>query len=926
MSRSVQIMCLVMALVVSVVVPSFADDVFYVRGDGSGSDASNGTSWASAFATIDKALESANYGVQATAYVQASTGAQAYDVSYRIYGGGNDILIDFEGGWENVDTSPVQTGTSLVKDDDGSVSEAGLEVRNVAHGSQATIGVNCFSFTNVTHGIFVGGGAYDNADIILTVENTTIHAQNHGVRVYYPKNNYSQASFGGWAQFHLTNVNIVAGLAGSGSGDGVSSAGIYMGSTIGATEGNVSTITSSGGDGINLLGRSADLNYTLSLSDVVIHDCAEDGVYAFNWYFPYNSTVTNWTRIQLALNHVTLVNNASNGIQTVTKRAGSWVKMTNSICTGNGLRGFDLGDLGDTSFSVYEGYNCFYNDDIETNGVVQALDDMSISANPGFYALGETPYPYYILGTVAGPCFRTGMDGKNMGAYLDVPPWLPLPVHSGAASITTNSAYINGSLSSTGTAETTVWVFWGDEDGESVPGDWDYSIDHGVSTQDEVFASQIIGLKPDTTYYYRFYAENIHGESWAARSSSFRTLMDTSEFICRMKISFTNYNRSEPLTNFPALVILNTNLSGFAYTQFESPTGGDLRFFDATATTSLNYEVECWATNTNSYVWVQVPIFTNDCYIWAYWGNPNATSAPAYSTNGSTWSEGYAGVWHLRDSDDNTRAENSSAESITAVNNNSTNATGVVSDGQGFDGSGDYYNLGNPSALQITGSQTIEMWLNPPNFSNRRNPFSKAYGGEFNTTLETDGRISYHYGISGNNSGTYQTFMMTDALSVNQWAHVAIIRDLTDMQMTWVKNGSLTDQAVASYGAAVAGSATAYIGNGYLTDNYRGLMDEVRISNVARTTNWLYATWLNMASNDAFFGSETVITNVTVQNLVATGVGVTNATLRGQVMSVGGAEDPDVFIFWSTNDFGIVSTGDWDNVVSLHKQAQPSAP
>jgi hypothetical protein len=29
-------------------------------------------------------------------------------------------------------------------------------------------------------------------------------------------------------------------------------------------------------------------------------------------------------------------------------------------------------------------------------------------------------------------------------------------------------------------------------------------------------------------------------------------------------------------------------------------------------------------------------------------------------------------------------------------------------------------------------------------------------------------------------------------------------------------------------------------------------MDEVRLSDVARSTNWMFATWLNMASNDVF--------------------------------------------------------------------------
>ncbi len=44
------------------------------------------------------------------------------------------------------------------------------------------------------------------------------------------------------------------------------------------------------------------------------------------------------------------------------------------------------------------------------------------------------------------------------------------------------------------------------------------------------------------------------------------------------RITFTNYLRSAILTNFPVLVVLNTNLPGFSYGTFASETAGDLRF------------------------------------------------------------------------------------------------------------------------------------------------------------------------------------------------------------------------------------------------------------------------------------------------------------------------------------------------------------
>jgi len=84
--------------------------------------------------------------------------------------------------------------------------------------------------------------------------------------------------------------------------------------------------------------------------------------------------------------------------------------------------------------------------------------------------------------------------------------------------------------------------------------------------------------------------------------------------LYKMKIQFTGYNKTETLTNFPALVVFTNGMSSgtFQYGQFASTNGWDLWFANESGT-ELNYEIEQWGTNTNSYVWVQVPTFTNNC-------------------------------------------------------------------------------------------------------------------------------------------------------------------------------------------------------------------------------------------------------------------------------------------------------------------------
>ncbi|MBL4710509.1 MAG: T9SS type A sorting domain-containing protein, partial [Flavobacteriales bacterium] len=151
-----------------------------------------------------------------------------------------------------------------------------------------------------------------------------------------------------------------------------------------------------------------------------------------------------------------------------------------------------------------------------------------------------------------------------------------------------------------------------------------------------------------------------------------------------------------------------------------------------------------------------------------------------------------------------------------------------------FDGTNDYVALGNPAQLQITGDMTIEMWVKPDNFSARRNPYAKAYGGEGTITQEVSGTLSYYYGTAGSNTTPYQGFGSSTPLTLNEWNHIAIVRDLTNMRLYWYINGVLTSQTNANYATATSGGNSVFIGSGYVS-NYDGQIDELRVWNTVRT-------------------------------------------------------------------------------------------
>ena len=98
----------------------------------------------------------------------------------------------------------------------------------------------------------------------------------------------------------------------------------------------------------------------------------------------------------------------------------------------------------------------------------------------------------------------------------------PSVVNQAATNVTSNSATLNGEITDTGGENPVFKFYWGDNDAGTTVGNWDNCVDlgtMGLGTQ----ASDIPGLTPGTTYYFRCYAENSAGSSWAPSTASFTT-------------------------------------------------------------------------------------------------------------------------------------------------------------------------------------------------------------------------------------------------------------------------------------------------------------------------------------------------------------------------------------------------------------------
>ena len=384
----------------------------------------------------------------------------------------------------------------------------------------------------------------------------------------------------------------------------------------------------------------------------------------------------------------------------------------------------------------------------------------------------------------------------------------------------------------------------------------------------------------------------------------------------QMKILFTGYTGGrQTLTNFPALIVFSNNIynSGFDYRTILSTNGYDLRFGTSeTDTNSLNYEIESWHTNGASYVWVQVPLLPGDGSgaIWANWAGDGA-KLPC-TTNGATWTADYQAVWHM---------QGVNATDATTNHNHAT-AFGGVSPGSGqvgpgvtLDGTNGYLEVAATDLFKGSDDVTIAFWIKAA-ASQMANAEIMDYNRDFspnkNWAIEN---------INGTTPAALQwSWAINNAANDNDWGPLSATRTFVPVSNQWlhvtlVKSGT----NVIYYTSGVPLSSATNFANidketrklwigGHVAGADRflnGSLDEIRIANAAKSADWVWACYLNQASN-AFFAAEgpaTVPGAPGALNLPASEVTTSSAICHGWLISTGNAATA-VCLLWGEGDAG----------------------
>jgi len=319
----------------------------------------------------------------------------------------------------------------------------------------------------------------------------------------------------------------------------------------------------------------------------------------------------------------------------------------------------------------------------------------------------------------------------------------------------------------------------------------------------------------------------------------------------RKKLTFNQDSaQSGTLDNFPVMVHIDSNNSHF-WDNVRSD-GYDVRFIDNDGVTSLPFHFEKFDySNKDMVAWVKVTqvaaVGTSD-YIHLYYGNSATSTDPQNETG--TWDANYKAVWHFHGDSflDSTSNDND------GTNSGTTNRTGKIADARDFDGSNDRIEVPYKASLDISSAYTMEGWIYFDSWGSEGAnsiPLYNTYNVSNATGLWVHHDASDLLPRQGGSNGTLSNY---DDVLVG-WTYATYTWNGTTFKA--YKDGVYKD----SYnpGAPSVGHAGRI---GMLADratssdyNHNGVTDELRISNVVRSDQWIKASYLSGMDTFLTYGS-----------------------------------------------------------------------
>ncbi|HMA63905.1 MAG TPA: DUF2341 domain-containing protein, partial [Chitinispirillaceae bacterium] len=305
------------------------------------------------------------------------------------------------------------------------------------------------------------------------------------------------------------------------------------------------------------------------------------------------------------------------------------------------------------------------------------------------------------------------------------------------------------------------------------------------------------------------------------------------------------------VTNFPVVIRLTNN--NFNFNQAQSH-GEDIRFLKPD-NTPLVYEIEQWdSVNGKAEIWVKADtVYGNDSthYLMMYWGNKdvpdNSSSTMVFDTI-----DGFQGVWHMG------QAGNTAVLDATRNNFNGTpsgmsttaSVNGMIGNALRFDGSSSYIALtgtaGSTLNFPQNGNYTLSAWV-----------YTEVIDGNAHYILS---KSNNSYNLDLSTKDLWEIYDVEDGLGLQsvytqptskQWKYLTGVCKGKNMQL-YVDGVCMDSTVIIISGVPHNSGSDVHIGK-RADSNYgywNGMIDEVRLLNVALSPDWIKLCFMNQRADD----------------------------------------------------------------------------
>jgi hypothetical protein len=307
------------------------------------------------------------------------------------------------------------------------------------------------------------------------------------------------------------------------------------------------------------------------------------------------------------------------------------------------------------------------------------------------------------------------------------------------------------------------------------------------------------------------------------------------------------------VTDVPILLRLDRNNFDFSQTD---QYGTDIKFTNSNNDV-LNYEIEGWdTTNLEAAVWIRVDTIAadnNSQFILMYWGASSSSATSSLSNSAKVFDTaiGFQGVWH--------QAEVFSRISIDATPNYYNGiyqnmfidavAPGMIGIATKFDGVDDFieYSSSATGKLNFLNNEpfTLSAWVYADTIDN------------FTHQIVTKGTSQYGLQL---NKNKWEMYTVVDSVRIvtsidavaKKWVLLTGVFDGTRplLYIDGVAASSTTQTSPSIRISDQSVTVGSSFSQGKAGEFWLGIIDEVRISDVARSADWIKLVFMNQRNPD----------------------------------------------------------------------------